>query len=116
MQSVGGVKVERPYREAGTVYLPVVCDVSGLQAVTVRPTTVNSGLVVRKVGVAVEGANLYIWVTTSLPHGSASAGCGAAALGHVPPGKYAVFYGKPPRWNRRSASGPNRIGDVEVEP
>lgn len=48
MQSVGGLRIDAPVVEAdGSTYLPLLCDVSGLQTITVKPTAMNSSQVVR---------------------------------------------------------------------
>jgi hypothetical protein len=116
MQSVGGLSIGQPHRANEKVYLPVACDVSGLTTITVKPTTMNSGLVVRDVRASRRGAAVYIWVRTSLPHGKDGQPCGTAELGDLPPGKYTVYYGKPPRWFVKPAQKPVEIGAIEVEP
>ena len=116
MQSVGGVSIGQPHRAKGKVYLPVQCDVSGLTTITVKPSSINSGLVVRDIRASRDGATVYVWVRTSLPHKKDGQPCGTAELGDLPQGKYTVFYGKPPRWFRKAAQQPVKIGEIEVEP
>ena len=57
VQSVGGIGVDSPRIEGGKGgVLPVACDVSGLREFTVKPTTLNSGLVTRRVACRVDKA------------------------------------------------------------
>lgn len=55
VQSVGGIAVETPTLLTWGWVLPVRADVSGLQAVTTKPTTLNSALVCEETGVQFEG-------------------------------------------------------------
>jgi hypothetical protein len=98
IQSVGGISVGTPQRDAGgNVSLPINCDVSGIRAITVNPTTSNSGLVCEEPRVRVQEQSVYITICTSISsERNPSAQCPDADLGHLAPGRYAVFYGVPP--------------------
>lgn len=50
----------------GTTFLPVVCDVTGLRTITVRPTTGNSVLVVRKIRTKIKNNTIQIQILTCL--------------------------------------------------
>ena len=44
IQTVGGIKIEKPLETEDGFYLPVICNVSGQDFVTVKPTGMNSAL------------------------------------------------------------------------
>ena len=96
IQSVGGLRVDNPVTHAdGTVSLPVVCNVSGLDTITVKPTMLNSALVVRKIAVRCRQDRIQIQVVTCVAdntHASVSTG---ASLGRMKPGPYLVEYLNP---------------------
>jgi len=96
IQSVGGLRVDNPVtQDDGSVFLPVVCNVSGLEAITVKPTTLNSGLVVRKIKSKVLQNKIQIQVVTCVvdkKHTSISKG---VSLGKIKPGTYQVEYLNP---------------------
>ena len=98
VQSVGGISVGTPHRDAaGNVTLPINCDVSGTRAITVQPTTINSGLVCERPRVRVQGQSVYITICSSIPSERyPSARCPDADLGPLAPGTYCVYYGEPP--------------------
>jgi len=90
MQSVGGIRVTGAERlPDGSVSLDVDCDVSGLRAVTVRPTTLNSAIGVGGVAVKRRESTLILSV-----HGAAQATCTCPhpTLRSLPAGEYAVAY------------------------
>ncbi len=91
--SVGGLAWDRPIHEDDGWKLPVRADVSGLQAITNAPTTMNSGLVCDKTRARVDGRDIYIVIVTTIPHGNATSACPAANLGVLEPGQYNVLYG-----------------------
>ena len=92
VQSVGGIRLEAPTRATGVWVLPLVVNVSGLTATTLRPTVLNSGLACEATAAVVEGTNIYISVVTGIAGPGKSAVCPAAQLGTLAPGQYAVFY------------------------
>ncbi|GEM_PF-833046 len=63
IQDVGGIEVSEPeYITGKGWYLPVRCDVSGLQSVTTKPRLVNSGLASKEVKASVKDNRIQIWV------------------------------------------------------
>lgn len=94
MQAVGGIKVEtKAKKKDKSIYLPINCDVSGLSAITKKPTTMNSGISVYKIKTKVENNQILVTIiigpiglTNSTPM------CQSEKLNNVPPGKYDVFY------------------------
>jgi len=102
VQSVGGIRVESPFLLQLGWGLPVRADVSGLQAITVKATTLNSALVCERTDFTVKGRNIYITVVTapaqpsSAPaYRNATSRCPWLTFGEVLPGKYSIFYRGP---------------------
>jgi len=93
IQQAGGLRVGAPQKlAAGKYRLPVKCDVSGLQAVSVRPTALNSGIAIEKIGYAVQGGTLQLWIVTCAAGGQRSAAVESLVLEGMKPGKYKVQY------------------------
>lgn len=94
--------------------MPVRADVSGLQRVTTKPTTLNSALICERTEFNVEGRNIYITVVTApahstpaLPYANNSSRCPYIMLGEMLPGKYSVFY-------RGPGEAPVDLGEVSL--
>jgi hypothetical protein len=95
VQSIGGLAIGTPHRDDRKhVILPVRCDISGTQTVTVHPTTGYSGLACDLPKVHVHSTNVFITVCTILP-GKRDASCPPADLGKLAGGDYSVFYSSP---------------------
>jgi len=96
IQSVGGLRVDDPAKQPdGTTFLPVVCNVSGLEAITVKPTTINSALVVKKTTAKFKKDRIQIQIVTCVvddKHTSVSKGVN---LGNISSGVYQVEYLNP---------------------
>jgi hypothetical protein len=93
MESVGGIAINTPIREAdGTVTLPVKCDVSGLTTTTKKPTIMNSALVVTGIDKRIEKEQIYISVNTGMVSKNATCICPSIDLGNIPSGDYQVYY------------------------
>ncbi len=113
VQSVGGVAVDSPFLSPGGGWvLPVRADVSGLQSVTTKPTTLNSALVCEQTGFAVDGRNIYITIVTAPTKSTPvvvfendTPRCPWLAFGEMLPGKYSVFY-------RGPSEAPVSLGEV----
>ena len=95
VQSVGGLAVGTPQRDARKhAILPLRCDVSGLQTITVRPTALNSGLFCDSPAVRIHSTSVLITLRTTLA-GKGSALCPPADLGKIADGEYSIFYRDP---------------------
>lgn len=104
VQSVGGLKVGPARRlQDGRVLLPIHCDVSGLRAITRRPTTLNSGLrcLPPRVEVRTGESIIYLTIRTGPATGGAKASSPPADLGQAMPGEYALRYRDPNGRSRR---------------
>jgi hypothetical protein len=105
MQSVGGISVGTPnYLESGKWHIPVDCDVSGFKTITVKPTMINSALVVRKIKTKVKADSIQVWVITSVvdKHNKSPSSSGAT-LKNITEGSYKIEYLNPDslyRWLR----------------
>jgi len=94
VQSVGGMAIGQPQRKSSSRYsLPVECNVSGLRAITVPPTTINSVLMCAGFDVRKDGSDVYLTLRTSLFGRSSQ--CKAISLGRLIPGTYSVYYRDP---------------------
>jgi hypothetical protein len=90
---VGGLEVRTPVQSNGRWLLPVRADVSGLQAITNKPTIMNSALVCTAVKAEVKGSDIFLVLETSVAFGTATSSCPDADLGQLAGGSYNVWYG-----------------------
>jgi len=97
VQSVGGIAVGTPTRDSrGHVLLPIRCDVSGTQTVTVRPTAINSALVCESPTTRVRGSTVLLTIRTTIASShNSNAHCPTADLGALSTGEYSVIYLSP---------------------
>jgi hypothetical protein len=111
VQSLGGLRVHEGVRlPDGTVLLPVQCDVSGLQAVTVQPREMSSSTVVTDVPARLEGGRIRVGLCTGRPgEQGVSSLAPAATLSALPAGVYPVDFENP---DGSTVS----LGNVEVPP
>ncbi len=91
--AVGGIQVGTPVQTNGKWSLPIRADVSGLQAITNKPTTMNSALVCEAVKAQVKGNDIFLIIETGVAHGTATSSCPDANLGQLANGSYNVWYG-----------------------
>src|SRR5271169_2462329 len=109
LQAVGGISVEAPLHSASGWSLPVHANVSGLERVTTKPTTLNSALVCEQTIAKVEGQSIYLTIVPVLAHANFSPRCPSAQLGNLAAGRYRVFY-------RGSQEQPHFLRDVSIGP
>ena len=96
VQSVGGIAVGTPTRDSrGHVLLPIRCDVSGVNSITTKPSTMNSALVCVAPSTRVRNSTVYLTIRTSLPAEAYDCRCPTADLGAIAPGEYSVIYRSP---------------------
>jgi len=96
VQSVGGLRVGNPITQAdGTVFLPVICNVSGLETITVKPTMLNSALVVREIAVKCGKDRIQIRVVTCVVDNKHTPYTKGVDLGRMKDGAYQVEYLNP---------------------
>jgi hypothetical protein len=108
IQSVGGISVGQPVSTQDGWYLPVNCDVSGLQTTTVKPTQLNSALVCYKVLATGDNQTIFISVQTSVAgSGPGTSSCRAVNIGNLRKGRYSIRYKDP---NGMS----HEVGSIEI--
>jgi hypothetical protein len=97
VQSVGGLALGTPWRDnRGHVLLPVQCDVSGTQTITVHPTAMNSALVCEPPDTRVRSNTVFLTIRTVIAGSrKTDARCPAADVGALPAGVYSVTYLSP---------------------
>jgi hypothetical protein len=96
IQSVGGLRVDEPVRQPdGSVFLPVVCNISGLDTITVKPIMINSAWVVKKIAVKCRKDRIQIQVVTCVADNKHTSVTRGVVLGEMPAGTYQVEYLNP---------------------
>lgn len=109
IQKVGGIKTEQPYITEDGYYLPLKCNVSGTDSVTIKPTMVNSSMSCLKIKSIVNGNAIHLKVIAGIPLISKSdCNCKSVQIGELKPGKYHVYYGD-------KSSFEHPIGGFEIE-
>lgn len=94
IQKVGGIMIETPLKTEEGFYLPVKCNVSGLDSVTIKPTTLNSALSCLKIKSTVNGNIIHMKVIAGLALTKKSdCNCKTVRVGDLEPGNYMVYYG-----------------------
>ena len=73
----------------------MLANVSGIEAVTVKPTLVNSALICENTRAVVEGRSIFLTIETGLVRKGTEVRCPPAVLGPIAPGRYRVFYQGP---------------------
>jgi hypothetical protein len=109
VQQTGGMRVGAPIEKDGKKMLPIEYDVSGLTTVTCKPTTMNSGLAVRRIEAAVKDGKIVIRLFTQVVEKASINGPKHfSGLSGIPRGVYDVYY--------EIADDPGkRLGRIEIE-
>ncbi len=94
IQNVGGIKTSTPLETEDGFYLPIECNVSGLDSITVKPTTLNSALSCIKTKVTINENSIHLRIVTGLALSkNLDSKCKDVSIGDIKPGKYKVYYG-----------------------
>ena len=94
IQKVGGIKTGMPLETEDGFYLPVKCNVSGLDSVTIKPTTLNSALSCLKINTTVNCNSIHLRVIAGLAVTKKSdCNCKSVRVGELKPGNFTVYYG-----------------------
>lgn len=109
VQSVGGLSLGAPERQAAAWVLSVQVDVSGLTPVTRQPVTLNSGLACVQMHAVVEGRNIYLTLVTGLIRQGLSSHCPSVLLDASLQGRYKVFY-------RGPDESPVELSEIQLDP
>jgi hypothetical protein len=109
IQRVGGIKTEKPIETEDGYYLPILCNVSGWDSITVKPITTNSSLFCLKTKVSIKENKIYLTVATGMSiFGNNSTKCKAAKLGNLKEGTYKIYY-------KDNTTGEHSIGEFTIE-
>jgi hypothetical protein len=93
IQSYGGIKIEQPLESEDGYHLPVVCNVSGLDSTTRRPTALSSYNVYKRTKVKIDDHMIYLTVSISGPLFNDNGNqCKAVKIGKLEHGHYLVYY------------------------
>ena len=93
VQQTGGMRVGAPIEKDGKKMLPIEYDVSGLSTITCKPTTMNSGLAVRRIDAVVKDGKIVIRLVTQVVEKSSINGLKHFSdLSGIPRGSYDVYY------------------------
>lgn len=93
IQNVGGIKIEKPIETEDGYYLPIICNVSGWDSITVKPKGANSALFCLKTKVKIEDNKIYLTVVTGISiFGNNSSKAKAVGLGNIKDGNYKIYY------------------------
>ena len=95
IQSVGGIKIGTPIKTHSGWQVPILCDVSGLKTFTVKPTTLNSALVVAKVLSRFDNEKIYLRIIVSASKKNKTSECPPLDLSDLSTGAFEVFYDDP---------------------
>ena len=89
----GGIRIDQPVRKNNQWYLPVICNVSGIKAISRPPQVIHSGLAWSESIARVGESEIDVSVITAMQGSRApSALCGPASLQRITSGSYQVFY------------------------
>jgi len=93
IQTVGGIKTEKPFDTYDGWYLPVELNVTGLEEITVIPTRLNSALECSNIDIKKKDSLIFLTVQTGLAGLRTNDRSGKAVnIGKLKSGKYFVFY------------------------
>jgi len=109
VQSVGGLSLGVPERQARAWVLPVQADVSGLASVKRQAVALNSALACVHMQAVVEGRNIFLTVVTGLVRQGSSSRCPSVLLDASLQGHYKVFY-------RGPDEAPVELSEIELGP
>ena len=109
IQTVGGIKIEKPLETEDGFYLPVICNVSGRDSVTVKPKGINSALFCLKTKTLINGNKIYLTVITGYSlFEKLDFKCKAVKIEKLKPGNYKVFY-------KDKESSEHQIGEFSID-
>jgi|GEM_PF-2225346 len=93
IQNVGGIKIKKPIETEDGYYLPVICNISGWDSITVKPKALNSALFCLKTKVRIDENKIYITVITGISiFGNNNCKSKAVRIGNLKEGSYKIYY------------------------
>ncbi len=109
IQSIGGIRIEKPLETENGFYLPIICNVSGQDSVTIKPEGPNSALFCLRTKTTVEENKIYVTVITGYNlFGELDSKCKAVRLGKLKKQTYTVYY-------KDNKSDEHLIGEFTIE-
>ena len=94
IQKVGGIKTDIPLKTDEGFYLPVICNVSGLDSITIKPTNLNSALTCKRIKSIIIENTIHLKVITGLVVSKKeNCNCIGVEVGNLKHGSYLVYYG-----------------------
>ncbi|MFV0590705.1 MAG: hypothetical protein ACK5M7_04925 [Draconibacterium sp.] len=95
IQEVGGIKTGTPLETKDGFYLPIECNVSGLDSIAVTPTKLNSALSCIKTKMTIKGNSIHLRIVAGIAMSdNFNCYCKAVSIGDLEPGEYKVYYGR----------------------
>jgi hypothetical protein len=94
VQNVGGIKLETPILENGSYYLPIKCNATGMEEITVKSKIINSAplyFIKSKVLIENNEINFYLIYALTLKDKYQN-NLQSIKLGNIKQGKYKVNY------------------------
>lgn len=97
IKQVGGMKVGPIRRKSdGTAELALKFNISGIETISVAPTSLNSMLVIKNIWMKRSGNEIHISLVPTHPHGNYSShNPKFVSLGTIPDGHYKIVYDSP---------------------
>jgi hypothetical protein len=93
IQEVGGIKTGIPLDTEDGIYLPVDCNVSGSDSITLIPRQINSAIVCNKIKSRINGNKIILTVIIGMAQiNDGDCLCKAVNIGDLQPGNYEVYY------------------------
>jgi len=93
IQRYGGINISPPLSTQDGYYLPILCDVSGTDSITIKPVALSSSNTIKRTKAKIKGLDIFISIKTSntfFEEGLSK--CKAVKLGKLGHGHYKVYY------------------------
>jgi len=95
IQKIGGIKIGVPIKTGGVLYLPVLCNVSGTDSITTKPTVQNSALSCIKIKSTTSKNTIHLMVVSGISDQKKdNCNCKPVKIGRLKSGNYLVYYGE----------------------
>jgi hypothetical protein len=93
VQRYGGIRIERPLESEDGYHMPLICDVSGAESISVPSVAFSSYNVYKRAKVKIDGHMIYISISITGPFfKDDTPACKAVKLGKLEHGHYLVYY------------------------
>jgi hypothetical protein len=108
IQQAGGIKTGTPLKTEDGLYLPIICNVSGTDSITTKPTMINSAFVCTKIKINTDGNKILIKVILGIATlNKGNCFCKAVNIGNLKPADYLVYY-------KDNSSSEHEIGQFTI--